>query len=594
MGKDWQGPGLGSAAMRRYAKVGMVAVLVGAAAACEAPSGGPAPVAAVTVTPGSVLLQSGADTALEAEVLGPSGAPLAGRTVTWSIADPTVASLAADGEVVATYVLGALARQTVVTATAGGRTGQATVTVAPSAVDTIRLAPLGDPLEDGDEIQLVAILTDSVGNELTGRSIGWDSRDDAVARVSISGVVRPTPFLGSAPDTTWVIASSGGRADSVEVVVLPTTVESVDVTPGAPFLAVGWSKRLRASARTAAGATVDGVDATWEALEPAIVSVSTDGEAVAHELGTARIVASALTFADTVTITVTSCGAAPAGDYVLEVRYVGAAPNQAVQDAFSCAVARLRAAIRGSLSTVAFANQDISGCSPGVVLNENVPGLLILARIEAIDGPGAVLGSAGPCFLRNSNLLPVVGRMRFDEADMQGLVEDGSLASVVLHEMLHVLGIGTIWDPGFKNLIAGIGTVPRFLGPLARQACVEEHGGATPCANWVPVEDCAGLSPALGCGVGTINTHWKETIFETELMTGYLDAVFNPFSAMTIQSLADMGYSVDADQGNDYTVPSAALRSLQSRVAIPRRMPEPTRPTHRVDDAGRLIPILPF
>jgi hypothetical protein len=580
--------------MRRYVKAGMVATMLGAGASCDAPSSGPAPVAAVTVVPGSVLLQSGADTALVAEVLGPSGAPLVGRTVTWTIADPSVASLAADGEVVATYVLGALSRQTVVTATAGGRTGQATITVAPSAVDTVRLQPLGDPLEDGDAIQLVVTLTDSVGNELTGRSVGWISRDDAVARVSVSGVVRPTPFLGSAPDATWVVASSGARADSVEVVVLPTTVESVAVSPGAPFLAVGWTKRLRARALTGAGAVVDGIDATWESLEPAIVSVSADGQASAQTLGTARIVASALTFSDTVTVTVTSCGAAPAGDYALEVRYVGTPPNQAVQDAFSCAVARLRAAIRGSLSAVTFANQDISGCSAGVVLNESVPGLLILARIEPIDGPGAVLGSAGPCFLRNSNLLPVIGRMRFDEADMAALVEDGSLASVVLHEMLHVLGIGTIWDPGFKNLIAGVGTVPRFTGPLARQACVEEHGGATPCANWVPVEDCAGLSPALGCGVGTINTHWKETVFENELMTGYLDAVFNPFSAMTIQSLADMGYGVDAEQGNDYTIPGAALRARQSRVAVPRRMPEPSRPTHRVDDAGRLIPLLPF
>jgi hypothetical protein len=54
----------------------------------------------------------------------------------------------------------------------------------------------------------------------------------------------------------------------------------------------------------------------------------------------------------------------------------------------------------------------------------------------------------------------------------------------------------------------------------------------------VPVEDCVGIP---GCGAGTINSHWKEPTFRNELMTGYLNAGINPFSKMTIQSLADLG-----------------------------------------------------
>ena len=46
---------------------------------------------------------------------------------------------------------------------------------------------------------------------------------------------------------------------------------------------------------------------------------------------------------------------------------------------------------------------------------------------------------------RNSSLLPIQGNITFNSADVTRMVADGSFASVVLHEMGHVLGIGTMW-----------------------------------------------------------------------------------------------------------------------------------------------------
>lgn len=570
------------------------AALVMVAASCDAPSTGPIPVATVVIAPGTIVLQSGADTTVSASVLGPGGAPIAGRVVVWASADPAVVTVTGAGELAASLVLGPTARQSSISASSGGRSGSATVLVLPSVVDTLRLAPLGDPLEDGDVIPIEATLTDALGNILTGRSITWVSRDVAVARVDAGGVVRPTPFLGGGPQSTWIVATIAALSDSVEVSVVPTTIESVSITPGTPYLAPGWTKQLRGTALTGAGIPIGDVDVTWEALDPAVVTVSASGQASAQAIGSGRIVGSALGFADTVTVNVTTCGAAPAGDYLLEVRYVGTAPSAQIQEAFTCAVARLRAVIRAPLTSVPFVNENISDCVSGQVLNETIPGLLILALVEPIDGPGQVLGSAGPCYLRNSNVLPVVGRMRFDSADMQELLDEGSLPSVILHEMLHVVGVGTLWDPSMLNLNAGIGATPRFTGPLARAACVQEHGGATPCANWVPLENCQDLDPQLGCGIGTINSHWKESVFANELMTGFLDAVSNPFSAMSIQALADMGYGVDVQQSNDYRIPGAALRASVPGSARSRRLPAPTRPTRFVDALGRSTIIAPF
>ncbi|MBW7935277.1 MAG: hypothetical protein H3C62_17050, partial [Gemmatimonadaceae bacterium] len=64
---------------------------------------------------------------------------------------------------------------------------------------------------------------------------------------------------------------------------------------------------------------------------------------------------------------------------------------------------------------------------------------------------GKILAQAGPCYVRGSNTLPVVGVMKFDEADIQNYINTGRFESIVLHEMNHVVGFGTIWTD--KNLL---------------------------------------------------------------------------------------------------------------------------------------------
>src|SRR5690606_11251653 len=80
-------------------------------------------------------------------------------------------------------------------------------------------------------------------------------------------------------------------------------------------------------------------------------------------------------------------------------------------------------------------------------LDEIVDDLVIFVLLENIDGPGNVLGQAGPCFVRDTTFLPAVGMMRFDIADLDQLDADGLLQTVIMHEMGHVLGvISSIWN----------------------------------------------------------------------------------------------------------------------------------------------------
>ena len=53
--------------------------------------------------------------------------------------------------------------------------------------------------------------------------------------------------------------------------------------------------------------------------------------------------------------------------------------------------------------------------------------------------------------------------MGFDSADLNMMQRDGTLKSVILHEMGHVLGIGTLWR--HKRLLKGAGTPnPVYVG----------------------------------------------------------------------------------------------------------------------------------
>ena len=110
--------------------------------------------------------------------------------------------------------------------------------------------------------------------------------------------------------------------------------------------------------------------------------------------------------------------------------------------------------------------QIIVGDLPDVTYNGvAVDDLLIDASAMVIDGQGGILGSAGPDRFRSGSNLPYHGSMTFDSADLAMLESTNQLFSVVLHEMGHVLGLGTIWAT--KGLLTGAGTSdPEFTGAL--------------------------------------------------------------------------------------------------------------------------------
>jgi len=207
-------------------------------------------------------------------------------------------------------------------------------------------------------------------------------------------------------------------------------------------------------------------------------------------------------------------------------------------------------------------SQIITADLPDVAINgRTIDDLEITATAPFIDGPNGILGQAGPRDMRTSGTqLPYTGVMRFDSADLAMMESSGLLKNVILHEMGHVLGIGSLWE--VRNLVdLTDATNPLYVGTNG----LREYRALTSSTNvtGVPVENTG--------GPGTAGSHWRDSVFRTELMTGYAEpaGVVMPISRLTIGSLQDLGYTVNYAAADPYVLPApaAATNVIRSSTA---------------------------
>lgn len=169
----------------------------------------------------------------------------------------------------------------------------------------------------------------------------------------------------------------------------------------------------------------------------------------------------------------------------------------------------------------------ITGYQPGITLT----GITINASGVLIDGPGQILGQAGPTagVFQQGFGIATNGVMEFDSADLSVMEAAGILDEVIIHEMAHVMGFGTLWE--LNGLyVEGSG---QYTGANALAIYNLEFD---PLATFIPVE--------LDGGEGTADGHWDEDWLGggQELLTGFLD-VPAFVSATTVASFQDLGYT---------------------------------------------------
>lgn len=208
-------------------------------------------------------------------------------------------------------------------------------------------------------------------------------------------------------------------------------------------------------------------------------------------------------------------------DFDIDIRYQGA---RKYQKYFEQAAENWERIITGDLSDY----------------EDEVHGLIDDVRIDAVVVPYPAektntLGTGGPQAFRADGTT-ARGFMDFNADRMAAMEADGTLGEVIKHEMGHVLGVGPSW--------AARGLVKNglYVGENALAVYREWTGGA---AEGVPLEDEG--------GGGTLGKHWREALFDNELMTGTAEGDPGmPTSRLTVAALRDLGYEVNMDAADAY------------------------------------------
>ncbi len=207
----------------------------------------------ITVSLSSASLQVGQAATVTAAGFDQNGSPIAVGTVTWTSSNTSVATVTSAGAVAALA-----AGQSTITASTGGKSGQATlsVTAAPAPVATVVVTPASASIAVGGTQQLTPNEFDAGGTALGGRIVTWATGDPTKATVSTTGLVT-----GVAAGTVVITATSEGKSGSSTITVSAPVLAQCTST-SALQLALGEVRTLTAA--QAASLCVGGLAASSE------------------------------------------------------------------------------------------------------------------------------------------------------------------------------------------------------------------------------------------------------------------------------------------------------------------------------------------
>lgn len=182
----------------------------------------------------------------------------------------------------------------------------------------------------------------------------------------------------------------------------------------------------------------------------------------------------------------------------------------------------------------------------GLPDDDGIDDLVIDVTLTSIDSIGGTIGQGRPTAVRSSDGstpdgLPVSGEIFIDTNDVDSLLAQNTLDDLALHEILHVMGFGTLWEvPGVRDWVSDPVFVPNLetRNPNDGDTIITYTGGALSPENTAPFVETEG---SLG--------HWQEAAYGDELMTTVFNPLGNYLSQMTLDAMSDLGYAVDDQVG---------------------------------------------
>ena len=174
-------------------------------------SGGPTTppaVASITLSQTSATLAPGGTVLLTGTAFDAAGIAISGQTIGWSTSALAVATVNTSGLVTAVA-----AGTATIAAAAGGKSAQATITVA-LPVASVTLSQGTATLVPTATVQLTAVPKDAAGATVPGQTIAWTTSSPAVASVSSTGLITAL-----AVGASTITATVGGKSATAQITV---------------------------------------------------------------------------------------------------------------------------------------------------------------------------------------------------------------------------------------------------------------------------------------------------------------------------------------------------------------------------------------
>ena len=479
-------------------------------------------------------------------VVRDAGGTAIAATVTWTTDASSVASVSNQG--VVTAVGNGTTR---VIATAGTVADTATITVQQVAA-TLTLAP--DTLRFAavdDTATISATVRDAGGSPMSGVPVTFGTDDPAVATVIVATGKVTAEGNGATRIVAQVAPGGAGLTRNVRVEVGGSLAPAylVGGYPNTPY-------NDQIPAASGGGTFTYAVSA---GALPVGLTMSTSGAITGTPISSGvhffEVTATntVLTVSERYAITIST---KPSAAFNLWVAYNGGPmPPVNAQTALTNALNRWEEVVTGDAGASvtypanAFPNAGCNALVDGTLYNGAlIEDVAFILSIASIDGPSNTLAQAGPCGSTRPQVPVIIsGQMMIDQADAGGSAT--FLRDVIIHEIGHVLGVGTLWQD--STVFEGTDSV-RYFGQngMAQWAALGGSGN-------VPLE------PDVGA-------HWSESWFDTEIMTPSAEGPgsAHPISRLTIGALLDLGWTTSITAADSYSLPGCS-----PACTVPARAP---------------------
>ncbi len=209
--------------------------------------------------------------------------PASKKTIKYSTADATVATVTTDG-----FVIAIAPGQTTVSAVADDKSGVAQVTVTPEVVSSVTVTPTNLTLRRTNARQLSAVLKNLSGTVITGRTVTWASSNSSIASVDQNGNV-----IALTAGQVIVAATSGTAQGAANIIVTEIPIGSCSLAPTSSKLTVTASVQPVLTLRDTANNILPtvGRPIAWTSDNDVVATVVSTGVITTRKAGVAKITA---------------------------------------------------------------------------------------------------------------------------------------------------------------------------------------------------------------------------------------------------------------------------------------------------------------